>query len=112
MGMVLKEWLLVMERAKVRKLIFPSPLHLLIFGCKQIFRSDLFLPAKQGAILVGWMKNILPDLSLPKDPSEEDLRTCLIDGTVLCRILDRLRPGSVDKVVESYFIILIYQDTP
>ncbi|BBH03365.1 P-loop nucleoside triphosphate hydrolases superfamily protein with Calponin Homology domain [Prunus dulcis] len=33
---------------------------------------------------------------LPLDASEEELRACLIDGTVLCRILNKLCPGSVE----------------
>lgn len=46
--------------------------------------------------LVEWLNGILPYLSLPLEASEEDLRACLIDGTVLCGILNRLSPGSIE----------------
>lgn len=45
-----------------------------------------------------WLNSLLPDLGLPVSASDEDLRSCLIDGTILCQILNRLRPGSVDEV--------------
>ncbi|RVX09226.1 Kinesin-like protein KIN-14K [Vitis vinifera] len=54
--------------------------------------------------LVEWLNGILPYLSLPLEASEEDLRACLIDGTVLCGILNRLSPGSIEMggISESY----------
>jgi hypothetical protein len=73
-----------------------------IFICKLIFPFYFFLPAKQRAILLEWLNNTVPDLSLPLNASDEDIRMCLIDGTVLCRILNWLRPGSVYEVVESF----------
>jgi kinesin family protein C2/C3 len=60
-------------------------------------------------MLLEWLNNTLPDLSLPLNSSDEDLRMCLSDGTVLCRLLSRLRPGFVKEVVESFFIFLFYQ---
>ncbi|XP_038687307.1 kinesin-like protein KIN-14P isoform X1 [Tripterygium wilfordii] len=57
--------------------------------------------AKQQEILVEWLHNILPNLSLPDGASVEELRACLIDGTVLCRILSRLRPGSFNEGGDS-----------
>lgn len=49
-----------------------------------------------------WLNGILPYLSLPLEASEEDLRACLIDGTVLCGILNRLSPGSIEMVGLSF----------
>ncbi|KAM3001386.1 hypothetical protein FF2_037683 [Malus domestica] len=46
--------------------------------------------------LVEWLNFIVPYLRLPLDASEEELRACLVDGTVLCRILNKLCPGSVE----------------
>ncbi|XP_062026942.1 kinesin-like protein KIN-14J [Rosa rugosa] len=46
--------------------------------------------------LVEWLNYIVPYLRLPTDASEEEIRACLIDGTVLCRILNKLCPGSVE----------------
>ncbi|XP_039029449.1 kinesin-like protein KIN-14J isoform X2 [Hibiscus syriacus] len=46
--------------------------------------------------LVDWLNAMLPDLRLPLDTTEEDLRGCLIDGTIFCTILNKLHPGSVE----------------
>ncbi|CAK7335545.1 unnamed protein product [Dovyalis caffra] len=46
--------------------------------------------------LVEWLNHILPHLNLPLDASEEELRAYLIDGTVLCSILNKLCPGLVE----------------
>ncbi|KAL9683740.1 hypothetical protein QQ045_021165 [Rhodiola kirilowii] len=54
--------------------------------------------AKQRQVLVEWLKSLMPDLDLPKTCTEEMLRTYLIDGTVLCRILNRFRPSSIDEI--------------
>ncbi|XP_018500821.2 kinesin-like protein KIN-14P [Pyrus x bretschneideri] len=52
---------------------------------------------KQRAYLVEWLNSLVPNLGLPTNASYEDLRSCLIDGTVLCRMLNRLRPGLVNE---------------
>ncbi|CAL5445144.1 unnamed protein product [Camellia sinensis] len=49
---------------------------------------------KQRVVLMEWLNSIISNLSLPTNASDEELRACLSDGTVLCRILNRLRPGS------------------
>ncbi|WCJ26284.1 Kinesin-like protein KIN-14J [Euphorbia peplus] len=46
--------------------------------------------------LVEWLNHMVPHLNLPLEASEEELRASLIDGTVLCSILHKLNPGSVD----------------
>ncbi|KAF7136213.1 hypothetical protein RHSIM_Rhsim08G0134600 [Rhododendron simsii] len=51
--------------------------------------------AKQRATVVDWLNNILPNLSLSTNASDKELRAYLSDGTVLCQILNKLRPGSV-----------------
>lgn len=92
-----------MTKVKVKKDDFSLFTSLLIFIYKLIFFSLLFLfLAKQRAILLEWLKNTLPDVNLPLNASEEDLRMCLIDGTILCRILNMLRIGSVNEVVENF----------
>jgi kinesin family protein C2/C3 len=58
--------------------------------------------ANQRAILVEWMNSTVPSLNFPVKASSEQLRTCLIDGTVLLQILNRLRPGFSYKV--SYLL--------
>ena len=65
-----------------------------------LFFFASFLPsqAHQRAILVEWMSGIVPDINFPVKASSEQLRACLIDGTVLLQILTRLRPGFSYKV--------------
>ncbi|XP_058009656.1 kinesin-like protein KIN-14J [Hevea brasiliensis] len=46
--------------------------------------------------LVEWLNCMIPHLNLPLEASEEELRACLIDGTVLCSILNKLNPGLVE----------------
>ncbi|KAM7471134.1 hypothetical protein LguiA_009317 [Lonicera macranthoides] len=70
------------------------------------FSSDVFEPssnsnAKQRVVIIEWLCSILPDLRFPIITSDEELRAFLIDGTVLCRILNRLRPGSVTECAGS-----------
>lgn len=62
--------------------------------------------AKQLATLVDWLNRILPNLSLPINASDKELRSYLSDGTVLCRILNKLRPGSVIEVVKYLLMIV------
>ncbi|XP_011013061.1 PREDICTED: kinesin-4-like isoform X2 [Populus euphratica] len=73
-------------------------------------RSGVFEPtvirnndieANKRAILVEWMNSIVPSLNLPVKASSEDLRACLIDGTVLLQLLNKLRPGYAYKAGSS-----------
>ncbi|GAB4834416.1 hypothetical protein Ancab_032672 [Ancistrocladus abbreviatus] len=48
-----------------------------------------------------WFNIILPNLNLPLEASEDDMRVMLLDGTILCRILNRLSPGMVEMGVNS-----------
>ena len=93
-----------MTRVKVKKDDFSLFTYLLIFIYKLIFFFPFyfFFPAKQRAILLEWLNNTLPDVNLPLNASDEDLRMSLIDGTILCRILNMLRIGSVNEVVENF----------
>lgn len=77
-----------------------APLILLSWpGFSKLFNHFFSLYAdKQRAIVVDWLNCILPHLNLPAKASVEELRACLIDGTVLCRFLNRLRPGSVSEI--------------
>ncbi|XP_020554260.1 kinesin-like protein KIN-14P [Sesamum indicum] len=63
--------------------------------------SDIFEPpssnnAKQRATLIEWLNSTL-DLSLPINASDEELRAFLVDGSILCQILNKLKPGSVTE---------------
>jgi kinesin family protein C2/C3 len=44
------------------------------------------------------MNSIVLSLNLPVKASSEELRACLIDGTVLLQLLNKLRPGYAYKV--------------
>ncbi|XP_051115035.1 kinesin-like protein KIN-14K [Andrographis paniculata] len=73
------------------------------FSRSSSINSDVFEPtssnsAMQRASLVGWLNSILPDLRLPLNASDEEFQSVLADGFVLCRILNKLRPGSVAEV--------------
>ncbi|KAJ6714457.1 KINESIN-LIKE PROTEIN KLP-3 [Salix viminalis] len=46
--------------------------------------------------LVEWLNHALPHLNMPLYASEEELRAYLIDGTVLCSILNKFCPGLVE----------------
>ncbi|XLR58224.1 hypothetical protein S83_008896 [Arachis hypogaea] len=50
----------------------------------------------QLASLVMWMNAVLPNLNLPSETSEEELREWLRDGSLLCSLLDQLVPGSLE----------------
>ncbi|OWM65143.1 kinesin-like protein KIN-14P [Punica granatum] len=54
------------------------------------------LQARQKAALIEWLNSIQPDLGLQLQASDEQLRACLLDGSVLCHILKRLRPNEAD----------------
>ncbi|XP_022958482.1 kinesin-like protein KIN-14J isoform X1 [Cucurbita moschata] len=64
--------------------------------------------------VVEWLNSMLPHINLPLDASDEELRTCLIDGTILCSMLDKLCPGAVqggnckpiNSNIESFLITL------
>lgn len=64
--------------------------------------GDIFEPssssnAKQRATLVDWINGLLPYLSLPVNASDEDLRAYLVDGTILCQLLNKLKPGFIPE---------------
>lgn len=55
--------------------------------------------------MVEWFNSVLPHLNLPINASDEDLRALLIDGSVLCQLLNKLKPGSVPEVVYNILIL-------
>ncbi|KAK1414931.1 hypothetical protein QVD17_30696 [Tagetes erecta] len=61
--------------------------------------TDIFEPtsvndAKMRTSVIEWLNNTLPNLNLPVNASDEELRSLLVDGTMLCRLMNKLRPGS------------------
>ncbi|KAI5660195.1 hypothetical protein M9H77_28988 [Catharanthus roseus] len=66
------------------------------------FSGDVFEPmsnsnAKQRATLIEWLNTLLPNIKLPINASDEELRLFLVDGIVLCHILNKLKPGFVTE---------------
>ncbi|KAM3307969.1 kinesin-like protein KIN-14C isoform X2 [Capsicum chacoense] len=64
--------------------------------------GDIFDPssssnAKQRATVIEWISSLLPYLSLSVNASDEELRPYLIDGTILCQLLNKLKPGSIPE---------------
>ncbi|KAL3748772.1 hypothetical protein ACJRO7_009928 [Eucalyptus globulus] len=53
--------------------------------------------AKQRVLLIEWLSSMCPDLALPLQASDEELRSSLIDGSALCQILKRLRPSNINE---------------
>ena len=58
-------------------------------------RSSLDDSKKGHQNLVEWLNQTLPYLNLPCEASEDEVRACLRDGTVLCNLLNQLSPGSM-----------------
>eukprot|EP00250_Pteridium_aquilinum_P001441 c11635_g1_i1 orf=461-859(+) len=48
-----------------------------------------------------WLQRTIGPLDLPIDPTEEDLRHCLRDGSVLCRLINKVDPALLSKVLEA-----------
>ncbi|KAK7815582.1 kinesin-like protein kin-14j [Quercus suber] len=63
---------------------------------EQLESFRVMAEGNQQSSLVEWINGMLPHLSLPLEASEEDLRACLIDGTVLCSVLNKLSPGLIE----------------
>ena len=51
---------------------------------------------RQQAIL--WLQQMVGDLGLSSDSTEEDLRLCLRNGITLCKLINKVQPGAVLKV--------------
>ncbi|KAK1384061.1 kinesin-like protein KIN-14P [Heracleum sosnowskyi] len=60
---------------------------------------DVFQPShdKQRTILIEWLNNTVSNVNLPVNASDEDLRAFLADGSVLCQLLNKFKPGSIES---------------
>lgn len=45
-----------------------------------------------------WLQEMVGDLGLSYDSTEEDLRLCLRNGLILCKLINKVQPGAVPKV--------------
>ncbi|KAL7588217.1 hypothetical protein Lser_V15G40875 [Lactuca serriola] len=62
--------------------------------------SDIFEPtslndAKTRTCVIEWLNSTLPSLNLPVNASDEELRSFVADGTILCRLMNKLRQGPI-----------------
>ncbi|KAJ0263723.1 Kinesin-like protein KIN-14L [Hirschfeldia incana] len=51
---------------------------------------------------VEWLQSVVGQLGIPSQPSEKEFISCLRNGMVLCNAINKIHPGAVSKVVESY----------
>ena len=56
-------------------------------------------------LLVQWLNSLLPTLNLPINITDDELRAFLSNGTILCQIVNKLRPGSVNVVTFIHLAI-------
>ncbi|XP_019163237.1 PREDICTED: kinesin-like protein KIN-14P isoform X2 [Ipomoea nil] len=61
----------------------------------RVFEPSSSSNAKQRAAVVEWINDTLLHLNLPVNASDEELRVFLIDGSVLCQLLNKLEPNLV-----------------
>ncbi|KAK0597695.1 hypothetical protein LWI29_027780 [Acer saccharum] len=49
----------------------------------------------------GWLESLVGSLGISKQPSEREFISCLRNGLILCNAINKIKPGSVPKVVEN-----------
>ncbi|KAL8188589.1 hypothetical protein R6Q57_029877, partial [Mikania cordata] len=69
--------------------------------------SDVFEPAsvndaKTRTSVIEWLNGTLSNLNLPINSSDEELRTLLVDGIILCRLMNQLNQGFDIKYVNPH----------
>ncbi|KAK9143744.1 hypothetical protein Syun_013144 [Stephania yunnanensis] len=60
--------------------------------------SSVGIDETQQADLVAWLNDVVPNLGLPVEASDEQLRVCLTDGTVFRALLSKLSAELVEEV--------------
>ncbi|KAK4485438.1 hypothetical protein RD792_008078 [Penstemon davidsonii] len=50
---------------------------------------------------VHWLDYLVGPLGIPSQPSEKEFISCLRNGLILCKIINKIQPGSVSKVIEN-----------
>ncbi|KAK1386615.1 Calponin-homology (CH) domain-containing protein [Heracleum sosnowskyi] len=49
-----------------------------------------------------WLESLVGPLGISRQPSEREFISCLRSGLVLCNAINKIQPGSVQKVVENH----------
>ncbi|PKA53788.1 hypothetical protein AXF42_Ash011267 [Apostasia shenzhenica] len=58
----------------------------------------LLCAAKKRSEVLSWLNSLFPDLRLPSEATEWELRVQLLDGSIFNDILRKLNPSVVDEV--------------
>lgn len=45
-----------------------------------------------------WLQDMVGTLSVSAQPSEEELKTCLRSGLILCKVINKVQNGAIQKV--------------
>jgi hypothetical protein len=45
-----------------------------------------------------WLQDMVGTLSISAQPSEEELKTCLRNGLILCKVINKVQSGAIQKV--------------
>ncbi|GLJ23584.1 hypothetical protein SUGI_0446720 [Cryptomeria japonica] len=51
------------------------------------------------SIVAAWLNSLFDSLHLPNVPSEEELRRCLRDGSLLCHLMNKINAGSIPNII-------------
>ncbi|CAH8339387.1 unnamed protein product [Eruca vesicaria subsp. sativa] len=51
---------------------------------------------------VQWLQSVVGEIGISNQPSEKEFISCLRNGMILCNAINKIHPGAVSKVVESY----------
>lgn len=79
-------------------------------ACQQLTMklSDIQMSSRRAAEaatrrtdVAAWLNGMFATVNLPDEPSEEDLRACLSNGSILCQVMNKLNPGSIPKIVSK-----------
>lgn len=79
-------------------------------ACQQLTMklSDIHMASRRAAEaatrrsdVAAWLNSMFVTLNLPEELSEEDLRACLGNGSILCQVMNILNPGSIPKIVSK-----------
>ncbi|ERN14562.1 hypothetical protein AMTR_s00038p00117280 [Amborella trichopoda] len=62
--------------------------------------------ANRRYLAASWLESMAGPLNLSSHPSEEEFRSFLRNGLVLCNTINKIMPGAVPKVVESHGVFL------
>ncbi|KAL9237958.1 hypothetical protein vseg_012446 [Gypsophila vaccaria] len=54
---------------------------------------------------VEWLESVVGPLGIPTEPTETDFLSCLRNGIILCKVINKVQPGIISKVVENHVAV-------